>query len=245
MRHRLREPTRTPSCAASPASARTWSTAPRSRSIRRRAASWRAWARALMAMRATRWCRSSSAPASPAPSLTASAPIRGSRASGSGKDVAGLGVIAYVPPQRTMLPEADEQPKTDAKRQALAARARCKTSAGIWAHIRRMCDAEGGVAELKNEHGMDRARCRGTSLFHVQVLLGCTALNVKRLASRGQAASGQAAGPPNAPQAAEEGAAEAAGADLAAYDDLARNPTGCPPIAPAASARWTITLSMN
>src|SRR4051795_6932522 len=87
-----------------------------------------------------------------------------------------------------MLPEADEQPETDAKRQALAARARCKTSAGIWAHIRRMCDAEGGVAELKNEHGMDRARCRGTSLFHVQVLLGCTALNVKHLAPRGQRA---------------------------------------------------------
>src|SRR3954465_15059867 len=161
------------------------------------------------------------------------------------KAVAALGVIAYVPPQRTMLPPAGEPPKTDAKREALAARRRCKTPAGIWAHIRRMCDAEGGVAELKNEHGLDRARCRGTSLFHVQLLLGCTALNVKRLASRGQAASGQAAGPADAQQAAEEGAAEAAGADLAAYDDLARNPTGCPPIAPAASARWTITLSMN
>src|SRR3954449_13087691 len=161
------------------------------------------------------------------------------------KDVAGLGVIAYVPPQRTMLPEADEQPKTDAKRQALAARARCKISAGIWAHIRRMCDAEGGVAELKNEHGMDRARCRGTSLFHVQVLLGCTALNVKRLASRGQAASGQAAGPANAQQAAEAGPAEPAGPNLAAHAALAPTPPGSPPIAPAASARWTITLSMN
>src|SRR3954465_15792899 len=161
------------------------------------------------------------------------------------KAVAALGVIAYVPPQRTMLPAAGEPPKTDAKREALSARQRCQTPAGIWAHIRRMCDAEGGVAELKNEHGLDRARCRGTSLFHVQLLLGCTALNVKRLASRGQAASGQAAGPADAQQAAEEGAAEAAGADLAAYDDLARNPTGCPPIAPAASARWTITLSMN
>ena len=94
------------------------------------------------------------------------------------KDVAALRVIAYVPPQRTMLPPAGEQPKTDAKREALGARQRCKTPAGIWAHIRRMCDAEGGVAELKNEHGMDRARCRGTSLFHVQLLLGCTALNV-------------------------------------------------------------------
>jgi hypothetical protein len=49
------------------------------------------------------------------------------------------------------------------------------------------------VAELKHEHGLDRARCRGTNLFHVQLLLGCTALNVKRLASRSDAASGEAA----------------------------------------------------
>lgn len=161
------------------------------------------------------------------------------------KDVAGLGVIAYVPPQRTMLPAADEEPKTDAKREALAARQRCRTPAGIWAHIRRMCDAEGGVAELKNEHGMDRARCRGTSLFHVQLLLGCTALNVKRLASRGEAASGQAAGPVSAQAAADEGAAEASGADQAALRSLARDFTRRPPIAPAACAAWTITLSMN
>ena len=131
------------------------------------------------------------------------------------KDVASLGVIAYVPPQRTMLPPAGEQPKTDAKREALAARQRCKTPTGIWAHIRRMCDAEGGVAELKNQHGMERARCRGTSLFHVQLLLSCTALNVKRLASRGEAASGQAASPTTAQEAAEEGAAEASGGDCA------------------------------
>src|SRR4051812_8353106 len=38
------------------------------------------------------------------------------------KDVAALGVIAYVPPQRTMLPPHGQQPKTEAKRQALAAR---------------------------------------------------------------------------------------------------------------------------
>ncbi|MGH3307969.1 MAG: transposase [Nocardioides sp.] len=161
------------------------------------------------------------------------------------KDVAALGVIAYVPPQRTMLPAAGTEPKTDAKREALAARRRCKTPTGIWAHIRRMCDAEGGVAELKNEHGLDRARCRGTSLFHVQLLLGCTALNVKRLASRGEAASGRAASPANAQQAAEEGAVEASGGDLAAHDDLARHLTARIANVPAARSTWTITLSMN
>jgi transposase len=112
------------------------------------------------------------------------------------RGVADAGVTAFVPPQRTMLPAHDGEPKTDAQRAAQAARERCKTDAGLWAHKRRMADAEGAVAELKNEHGLDRARCRGTPLFHVQLLLGCTALNLKRLASHvGEAASGAAAGP--------------------------------------------------
>jgi transposase len=161
------------------------------------------------------------------------------------KDVAGLGVIAYVPPQRTMLPPAGEQPKTDAKREALAARARCKTPTGVWAHIRRMCDAEGGVAELKNEHGMGRARCRGTGLFHVQLLLSCTALNVKRLASRHDTAREQAAGPAKAQAAADEAAAQASAGDLAARDEPARALTTRRSIVPASRATWTITLSLN
>jgi hypothetical protein len=59
-----------------------------------------------------------------------------------------------------------------------------------------MADAEGAIGELKNQHGLDRVRCRGTPLFHVQLLLGCTALNCKRLADHApQAQSGVAAGP--------------------------------------------------
>jgi len=45
-----------------------------------------------------------------------------------------------------------------------------------------MADAEGVIAELKNHHGLDRVRCRGTPAFHVQLLLGCAAINLKRLA---------------------------------------------------------------
>ena len=161
------------------------------------------------------------------------------------KDVGAVGVIAYVPPQRTMLPAEGEEPKTDAKREALAARQRCKTPAGIWAHIRRMCDAEGGVAELKNEHGMDRARCRGTSLFHVQLLLGCTALNVKRLASRGAPARGQAAGPATAHAVAEQDAADAIAATSASRDDLIAALTAPSPIDIVARATWAISLSLN
>jgi transposase len=160
------------------------------------------------------------------------------------KDVAAMGVIAYVPPQRTMLPADGQQAKTEAKRQALAARQRCQSPTGIWAHIRRMCDAEGGVAELKHEHAMARARCRGTGLFHVQLLLGCTALNVKRLAARGDAASGQAAAPA-AGQAAEEAASAAIGATCRVPSDRSDARTGSRSSALLTAATWTISLSMN
>src|SRR6266571_4961977 len=106
------------------------------------------------------------------------------------------GLVAYIPPQPTMLPKAGEDATTEAQRQALAARARCKSERGILAHKRRMADAEGVIGELKNQHGLERVRCRGTPLFHVQLPLGCTALNYKRLADHvPDAASGIAAAP--------------------------------------------------
>lgn len=109
------------------------------------------------------------------------------------------GITAFVPPQRTMLPP-DGQPQTEGQRRAQEARRRCKSARGIWAHKRRMADAEGANAELKNRHGLDRARCRGRSRFHVQLLLGCSALNMKRLATRvGDVAEGQAAVSPAGP----------------------------------------------
>src|SRR5713101_455705 len=105
------------------------------------------------------------------------------------------GLVAYIPPQPTMLPKEDE-PKSDAQRQAVAARGRCKSERGVWAHKQRMADAEGVIGELKNQHGLDRVRSRGTQLFHIQLLLGCTALNCKRLAGHvPQAANGVAGAP--------------------------------------------------
>src|SRR3954469_11384938 len=94
-------------------------------------------------------------------------------------------------------------------------------------------------------YGMGRARCRGTGWFHVQLLLGCTALNVKRLASRGDAARGQAAGPAKAQAAADEGAAQASAGDLAARDQPAHALTARGSIVSATRATWTTTLSMN
>jgi hypothetical protein len=111
--------------------------------------------------------------------------------------------------------------------------------------MRRMADAEGGVAELNNEHGLGRARCRGTSRLHVYLLLGCTALNVKRLAGRADAASAQAAGRQTSQPDSDDAAADAITADRAAPSaprDLltARSPMLCSP-----AAAWTITLSLN
>ena len=90
-------------------------------------------------------------------------------------------IIAFVPPQPTMLPKG-EKPTTEAQRQALAARSRCKSPAGIEAHRRRMADAEGVIGELKNQGTAARAQQRGTPYFHVQLPLNRTAVNCKRLA---------------------------------------------------------------
>jgi transposase len=111
-------------------------------------------------------------------------------------DARGRRLVAYIPPQKTMLAPAGREPRTGAEREALAARKRCKSEAGIWAHKCRMADAEGVISELKLRHGLARARCRGTPLFHLQLLLGCAAINLKRLATHApQAADGVAAVP--------------------------------------------------
>ena len=94
-----------------------------------------------------------------------------------------------------MLPKGSA-PSTAAERQALRARERCRSEAGVWAHKRRMADAEGVISELKTQGTLDRARCRGTALFHVQALVDCAAVNLKRLIDHtGEAAEERAAGP--------------------------------------------------
>jgi transposase len=112
-------------------------------------------------------------------------------------------IVAFIPPTKTMLPRDERGPRTNAQRLALDARARMKSNAGVWAYRRRMADAEGVIGELKNLHGLDRVRCRGTPAFHAQLLLGCAAINLKRLAKHAPAAhEGVAAAPKAAPVAA-------------------------------------------
>src|SRR5213080_2136241 len=156
------------------------------------------------------------------------------------------GLEAFVPPQRTMLPTGG-QPKTDAQRAARAARERCKTTRGVWSHKQRMADAEGVVGELKHRHGLDRSRSRGTPLFHVQLLLGCTALNLKRLATHaGQAASGAAAGPQTGQAVALDADAGVSGAaEGVQWRSITAAPVPGRPAHRLTAPIWTIGLSLN
>lgn len=113
------------------------------------------------------------------------------------EDATERGVVSYIPPQPSMLPRDGSAPRTGAQRLALAARTRAKSECGLWAYRRRMADAEGVIAELKSLHGLDRVRCRGTPTFHVQLLLGCAAINLKRLAAHAPTAQQGAAAAPN------------------------------------------------
>lgn len=149
------------------------------------------------------------------------------------KDARRRSLTAYIPPQKTMLPPAASAPRTGAEREAQAARERCKTEPGIRAHKRRMADAEGVIAELKLQHGLGRARCRGTPLFHIQLLLGCTAINLKRLAKHApEAASGVAAAP-----------ATKSAAPITAQITTA--PAGSAAQPPARSILTTFTICLN
>ena len=152
------------------------------------------------------------------------------------KDARRRRLVAYIPPQRTMLPPTDREPRTGAEREALAARRRCKSNAGIWAHQRRMADAEGVISELKLQHALGRARCRGTPLFHVQLLLGCTAINLKRLAKHApEAANGAAAAL----------AAESAAPATAVTAQPAPGSTGPAPPRSVPTAQWTVVICLN
>ncbi len=147
------------------------------------------------------------------------------------------GLVAYIPPQPTMLPAGE--PTTDAQRQALAARARSKSDRGVWAHKQRMADAEGVIGELKNRHGLDRVRSRGRALFHLQLLLGCTALNCKRLAAHVPESANGVAAAPAASTLELEPAAEALAAAPGAGTDRQGSPAVPRP------RTWSYTICLN
>jgi transposase len=99
------------------------------------------------------------------------------------QSLAQRGITAYIPPQPNMR-------ATDHGR---AARARCKTPAGVGAAIDRITHGEGAISELKR-HSAGRARCRGTAKLQIQLLLAATAINLKRLITRPPAAENTADG---------------------------------------------------
>ncbi len=89
-----------------------------------------------------------------------------------------LGVAAFIPPLPNMRHTEHGQ----------AARHRCKSPPGVAVAIDRMTHGEGAISELKLQHALDRARCRGTAKLQVQLLLAATAINLKRLITRPRAA---------------------------------------------------------
>ncbi|MDQ3319706.1 MAG: transposase [Actinomycetota bacterium] len=160
-------------------------------------------------------------------------------------DAASRGLTALIPPQPTMLP-SDGEPRSEAQRQALLARKRCKSELGVWAHKRRMADAEGVISELKTQGTLARARCRGTPLFHLQLLVDCAAVNMKRLADHaGEAAEGRT-GPATGAlftPAGVQAPCEAANARLGAATG-ARAHVPIPSDARIASI-WSFAVSLN
>src|SRR4051794_7867056 len=101
-----------------------------------------------------------------------------------------LRTVALIPPQPGAKHTAAEQ-----------ARERMRTPTGRDAAFDRQAHAEGAIAELKR-HGADRARCRGTRLLQLQLLVAATAINLKRLLSAEQAPGGGQTGDPTARAAA-------------------------------------------
>lgn len=152
-------------------------------------------------------------------------------------------ITAYIPPQPTMLPKPGQQPATEAQRQALAARSRCKSPSGIEAHRRRMTDAEGVIGELKNQGTAARAQRRGTPHFHVQLLLNCTAVNCKRLADHTQQTQTGLAATPKTAQAQLPAAARTAASPL---PTAAADPSGwLAELLAAAPCPWDYAISLN
>ncbi|MFQ5426648.1 MAG: transposase [Gaiellales bacterium] len=150
------------------------------------------------------------------------------------------GLVAYMPPQPTMLPNGE--PTTEAQSQAVAARERCKSERGVRAHKQRMADAEGVIGELKNRHALDRVRSRGTPLFHVRLLLGCTALDCKRLADHvPEAASGVA----SAPTVAASDPQPVAAASQADHSSQGAAATAASSALTAPATSWSYSICLN
>lgn len=125
-------------------------------------------------------------------------------------ELAAKNITAFIPPL----------PNARVAASAVAARARCKTPAGVSAAIDRMTHGEGAINELKNCHALDRARSRGTAKLQIQLLLAATAINLKRLTSRPPAAENGAHGDQQAATAVPTGASATARAAIRAHVNI-------------------------
>ncbi len=171
------------------------------------------------------------------PGLSSIGADRGFGAARVWADCAARGIVAFIPPSPTMLPAGE--PATTGQRLALAARAHTTSAEGVWAHARRMADAEGAIAELKLEGTLARARCRGTALFHIQVLIDCTAVNCKRLLDHTGVATGLAAAPSLVAMSADPCSQSPSGGSPHASQKGIAHPSSSP------SAIWSFSVCLN
>lgn len=146
-------------------------------------------------------------------------------------------ITSFIPPQPRMLPAGEAT--THSQRLALAARERTKSAEGIWAHARRMADAEGAIAEAKTQGTLARARCRGTPLFHIQVLIDFAAVNCKRLVRHTGVAAGIAGAPAAAAKVADSSSPGPPGDCPSADQDGIGHPS-----APT-STIWSFSVCLN
>ena len=139
------------------------------------------------------------------------------------RGVADAGVTAFVPPSARCCPPTMASPDRCAARGPSRPRALQDPGRGVgpragWPTLR-------ARSLNSNPSTASTARCRGTPLFHVQLLLGCTALNLKRLASHvGETASGAAAGPQTPRITALEAREDASGASEGVHHRSSRPP---------------------
>ena len=180
-RRRCRAAIRTPSCVTSPGIARIWCIAARSPSIPK--------ARVIVAVEAER------ATGSEADALATLDRARAVRRP-HGRELAADAGYASQDAYATLdALDDDGADPAAARRQAPGRRGRAaqrmRTPTGRDAAFDRQAHAEGAISELKR-HGADRARCRGTRLLQLQLLAAATAINLKRLLSRHDAAAATA-----------------------------------------------------
>lgn len=103
-----------------------------------------------------------------------------------------------------------------------------------------MADAEGAISEVKLEGTLRRARCRGTPLSHVQVLVDFAAVNCKRLVRHAGVGVAIAGAPAAVASMGADSCSQGPPGDAASADQEANAHPSM-----AAPAIWSFSVCLN